>query len=120
MKETKILQCVLHGVGAISGSINFNFEQLNSERNEVDPMLTLMVKKINEKEIQEEVLANLSKKYPAVSTQILQARLFKANKFLSQAIKYSYTVQASVVITSKQVFSQAFGFLQNYSIKISK
>lgn len=120
MKETKILQCVLHGVGAISGSINFNFEQLNSERNEVDPMLTLMVKKINEKEIQEEVLANLSKQYPAVSTQILQARLFKANKFLSQAIKYSYTVQASVVITSKQVFSQAFGFLQNHSIKISK
>lgn len=31
-------------------------------------MLTLMVKKINEKEIQEEVLANLSKQYPAVST----------------------------------------------------
>lgn len=51
MKEIKILQCVLYGVGVIFGFINFNFEQFNLERNEVDFMLILMVKKINEKEI---------------------------------------------------------------------
>lgn len=37
MKERKILQYMLSGEGAISGFIDFNFGQLNSERNEVDP-----------------------------------------------------------------------------------
>lgn len=61
MKETKILQCMLHGLALFLALLILT---LNSSI----PMLPLTVRKVNEKEIQEEVLANLSKQCPVMNT----------------------------------------------------
>lgn len=51
--RTKIPQCMLHQNGTVSECIDCTFEQFNSERHNVDPILPLTVKKIHEKHIPE-------------------------------------------------------------------